>query len=92
MTVHFGIWRVHRNWRATFGRSLARLQDEWAENVKPMLPARPAAKVVNSADVLFGEVTDAIRDASIEADSTGRNLPPRELREVCYTGLKEIFV
>lgn len=76
----------------TFGRSLAQLQGEWTENVKPMLPARATARVVNSADVLFREVTDTIRDASIEADSTGRNLPARELREVCYTGLRQIFV
>jgi hypothetical protein len=76
----------------TFGRSLARLQGEWIENVKPMLPARAAARVTNSADVFFGEVTDTIRDASIEAVSTGRILPPSELREVCFTGLKQIFV
>jgi len=76
----------------TFGRSLAQLQGEWTENVKPMLPARAAAKVMNSADVLFGDVTDTVRDASIEAESTGRNLPPRELREVCYKGLRQIFV
>jgi hypothetical protein len=76
----------------TFGRSLAQLQGEWTENVKPMLHARAAAKVTNSADVLFGEVTDMIRNASIEAGSTGRILAPRELREVCHTGLKQIFV
>jgi len=75
----------------TFGRSLAQLQGEWTEHVKPMLPAKAAASVINSADASFGEVTDTIRDASIEAGSTGRNLPPEELREVCYAGLKQIF-
>jgi hypothetical protein len=75
----------------TFGRSLAQLQGEWTEHVKPMLPAKSAASVINSADASFGEVTDTIRDASIEAGSTGRNLPPEELREVCYAVLKQIF-
>jgi hypothetical protein len=76
----------------TFGRSLAQLQGEWTENVKPMLPAKAAAKVMKGVDVLFGEVTDTIRDASIEASSTGRNLTPSDLREACYAGLKQIFV
>ena len=76
----------------TFGRSLAQLQGEWTEHVKSMLPAKAAAKVMNSANALFGEVTDTIRDASIEAGSTGRDVPPEELREVCYAGLKQIFV
>jgi hypothetical protein len=76
----------------TFGRSLAQLRDEWTEHVKPMLPAKAAANVMSSANVLFGEVTDTIREASIEAGSTGRNVPPEELREVCYAGLKQIFV
>jgi len=75
----------------TFGRSLAQLQDEWTEHVKPILAAKAVTKVMNSAHGLFGEVTDTIRDASIEAGSTGRNVPPDELRSVCYTGLKEIF-
>ena len=57
-----------------------------------MLGAKAAATVVNSADALFGEVTDTIRDASIEAGSTGRNLRPEELREVCQAGLMQIFV
>jgi hypothetical protein len=73
----------------TFGRSLAQLQGEWNEHVKPMLPLKAAAKL-NSADALFGEVTDTIRDASLEV-GTGRNVPPEELREVCYAGLKQIF-
>ena len=75
----------------TFGRSLAQLQCEWTEHVKPMLPAKAAANVMNSAAALFGQVTDTIRDASIEAGSTGRNVPPEELREVCYAGLMQIF-
>ncbi|SRR5579872_4917704 len=76
----------------TFGRSLAQLQKEWIENVKPKLPAKAAGKVISGADIIFGEVTDIIRDASIEAGSTGRNLPPADLREACYAGLKQIFV
>ena len=76
----------------TFGRSLAQLQKEWIENVKPKLPAKAASKVISGADIIFGEVTDTIRDASIEAGSTGRNLPPTDLREACYAGLKQIFV
>jgi Nucleotidyltransferase len=76
----------------TFGRSLAQLRGEWNENVRPMLPAKAIARVTNSSGVLFGEVTDTIRDASIEAGSTGRNLPAKELRDVCYAGLKQIFV
>jgi hypothetical protein len=56
-----------------------------------MLPAKAAAKLINSADALFGEVTDTIRDASLEVGGTGRNVPPEELREVCYAGLTQIF-
>lgn len=76
----------------TFGGSLLRLQHEWLENVKPMLPARAVIKVMHSADKLFGEVTDTIRNATIEAAATGRNVTAPEIRDVCHTGLKQIFV
>ncbi len=58
----------------TFGRSLARLQSEWIENVKPMLPAKVAAKITNSADKLFREITDTVRNASMEVGATGRSI------------------
>ena len=76
----------------TFGRSLDRLQHEWTDNVKPMLPKKAAAKVANSGEVLFAAVTDTIRNASIVACATGRNVSPDELRAVCYVGLKRIFI
>jgi len=76
----------------TFGGSLNRLHSEWAENVKPMLPKNAAARVINGAEAFFAEVTDAIRNASIEARATGRDLPPDQIRAVCMAGLKHIFV
>ena len=76
----------------TLRRCLAQLQHEWTEHVKPMLAAKAVTKVMNSSDALFGEITDTIRDASIEAGSTGRNVPPEALRNVCYAGLQQIFV
>lgn len=76
----------------TFGRSFAQIQVEWIENVRPMLPAKAAAKVTNSADELFREVTDTVRNASIEVGATGRSISPDEIRAVCYAGLKQVFV
>jgi hypothetical protein len=74
-----------------FGRSLVQLQDGWAKDVTSMLRPQAVASVMNSANVLFGEVTDTIRDASIEVGSTGRGLIAEELRVVCYTGLRQTF-
>ncbi len=76
----------------TFGQALPRLQDEWVRNVRPELHSRAATKVLRSVDLLFRELTDTVREASIEARSTGREIGPEELRSVCYAGLRQVFV
>jgi Nucleotidyltransferase len=70
----------------------ARLEDinrEWDTKIKPRIHPKSARKIERAANELFGEVTDAIREAARMADS--RKLSAEVVRERCSIGLKRIF-
>lgn len=72
-----------------FGARLDDLNREWGTEVKPQIHPNAARKIQRGANDLFGDVNDAIRDAS---QMTGaRKLSPEAVRERCNFGLARIF-
>jgi hypothetical protein len=72
-----------------FGGRLDQLRAEWQTRVAPRLHRNHAQAVRKAPDRLFGEITDAIRNASIAA--AGRDLTPESVRETCRFGLQHLF-
>jgi hypothetical protein len=75
----------------TFGRSLERLQVEWREHVRPELSRRAVQAVEGGAASMFGDVSDVIRNAAIQARQAGRTLSSKTLRLAGETGLRAIL-
>ena len=74
-----------------FGQALERLHAVWHEHVRAHLHTRAAEAVEGAHIELFGSVSDAIREASIQARGTGRELSPETIRLVGELGLRQIF-
>ena len=72
-----------------FGAQLSVLRGEWQRNVKPGLATRATRAIEAGADLLFGEVTDALREAARIADA--RNLTADGIRELCHYGWEEVY-
>jgi len=68
-----------------FGSALPELKKVWHESVRPLLSAKAVRSVESSSKVLFGEVSDAIREAARMA--AGRVVSPARLMETCGAGL-----
>lgn len=73
----------------TFGGRLQELNTEWKNEVSPMLSPKNVRLIERSAEILFQEVTDSIREATLIA--SGRKLSPERIRETCNWGLKQVF-
>jgi hypothetical protein len=72
-----------------FGASLDQLRSVWNEEMRPKMPARTANRAMAIAKLLFGDVTDVIREAArIPQD---RRLQPEIVRAAIQQGLEEIF-
>jgi hypothetical protein len=72
-----------------FGSALPELKKVWHESVRPLLSAKAMRSVESAPKVLFGEVSDAIREAARMA--TGRVVSPAQLMETCEAGLSAIL-
>lgn len=72
-----------------FGARIQQIREEWIEKIRPVMHARQCRKVQNAAAELFGEVSDAIREAARMGGA--RNLSPAGVRERCHFGLHRIF-
>jgi len=72
-----------------FGGSLGELRHLWVEEVQPTMAPKTARKTETTAQVLFAEVTDTIREAArIPQD---RRLAPENVQRACEYGLGEIL-
>lgn len=74
-----------------FGQALERLHADWRDHVRAHLHTRAAAAVERAHIEIFGGVSDAIREASIQARGAGRELSPETIRLVGELGLRRIF-
>lgn len=72
-----------------FGARLADLRAEWQETIGGQLHPKARREVEGAAEILFGRLTDAIREATQIVQ--GRTLSPERIREVCEFGMEEIF-
>ena len=72
-----------------FGGCLEELCSEWHTRIAPRLHRNHAQVVLKASDRLFGEITDAIRGATIVA--AGRGLTPESVRETCQFGFQKLF-
>jgi hypothetical protein len=72
-----------------FGARLHNLKADWNQDIKPRLHRKSARKIEQGAACMFGEVTDAIREAAQMVRS--RRLSPSVIRESCYRGLQIVF-
>jgi hypothetical protein len=73
-----------------FGASLNVLQEEWKGSARQELSKNAILTIEEAALVLFSKVSDEIRGASQAA--AGRALTPERIRELCYAGLRVIFI
>jgi hypothetical protein len=73
----------------TLGARIADLRADWINKIKSRLHARSVRLVEHSADTLFGEMSDPVREASRIAQD--RALSPEAIREVCSFGFKQVF-
>lgn len=75
-----------------FGGALEELRLIWSVSVRPGLSKKALRGVMQSPESLFGRVTDSIREASIQAESsTGRRIRGHDLARTCQMGLSELF-
>jgi hypothetical protein len=72
-----------------FGSALPELKKVWHESVRPLLSAKAVRSVEAAPKVLFGEVSDTIREAARMA--IGRVVSPAQLLETCEAGLSAIL-
>lgn len=70
----------------TFGARLADLRAEWIKKIRVRLHTRSVRLVENTTDILFGEISDSVREASRIAQD--RALTPETIREVCSLGFQ----
>ncbi|MBZ5553982.1 MAG: nucleotidyltransferase domain-containing protein [Acidobacteriia bacterium] len=73
----------------TFGGRLQELNAEWKNHIGPILSPKNVRLIERSAESLFHEVTDPVREAALIA--SGRSLSPERIREICNWGLKQVF-
>ena len=73
----------------TFGSSLDQIRTEWHDNLRKHLHSNATRSINQAIKSLFGEVNDLIREAALMA--IGRRLVPRQIANVCETGLTRIF-
>jgi hypothetical protein len=73
----------------TFATRIDDLSTEWVRNIRNELHANSVRTVESAAAILFGAVTDSIRDASRIVQ--GRDLTPEIIRETCNLGFAQIF-
>jgi len=73
----------------TFGGNLGAIREQWTSDVRPALHTRAARLIERAAEKHFREIDDPIREAA--RISTGRNLTPEMVREVCAYGWEKIF-
>jgi len=71
-----------------FGARIEEIRHEWETKIKPRIHPKSARKIERAENDLFGDVTDAIREAARMADS--RKLSAEVVRERCSFGLKRI--
>lgn len=72
-----------------FGRSLGELRRLWVEEIRPSMATKTARKAETTAQKLFAEVTDTIREAArIPQD---RRLAPENVHRACRYGLEEVL-
>lgn len=75
-----------------FGGAFEDLREIWSASVQPNLDKRAFREVTQAPERLFGNATDAARDAAVQARSTrGRTIRVDDLVAVCRRGLSEIF-
>lgn len=75
-----------------FGGALDDLRRIWSGSVRPKLTKKALRVVMQSPENLFGWVTDAAREASIQAQSSrGQRIGVDDLVRTCRLGLSEIF-
>jgi hypothetical protein len=72
-----------------FGGCLEELRAERHMRIAPRLHRNHAQVVLRAPDRLLGEITDAIRGATIVA--AGRGLTPESVRETCQFGFQQLF-
>jgi len=72
-----------------FGSALPELKKVWNESVRPLLSAKAVRSAESAPKVLFGEVSDAIREAARMA--AGRVVSPAQLLETCEAGLSTLL-
>jgi hypothetical protein len=72
-----------------FGAHLPELHREWMTKVRPRLHARSVRTVESAAKRIFGEMSDAVRQAALIAGA--RRLSPEAVLEVCNLGLQQVF-
>lgn len=71
-----------------FGARLGDLRNEWTSRIRPVLHPKAAKTVETAHTWLFGDVTDAIREAaSIPAD---RRMTSEAVRGACQFGLQQV--
>jgi hypothetical protein len=75
-----------------FGAAFEELRLIWAETVRPIVSRKAMIEIVEAPARRFSGVTDAARDAAIEARSTGdRDVRVENLVAVCRHGLSQVF-
>jgi len=72
-----------------FGSRLPELRALWRVSTAPQLHKRDVAKVEGTANALFGQITDDIRQAA--QIPPNRLIAPNALRETCRYGFIEVF-
>jgi hypothetical protein len=75
----------------TFAGALPEIRRTWLEHVKPTLGERPVRRVEAAADQLEAQITDEIREATIQARAVGRDVSADRLIQVCAYGLRKLF-
>jgi Nucleotidyltransferase len=72
-----------------FARVLPEIRAEWSDKIKPNAHPKAVRFVEQALVNMFGETTDAIRDAALTIRE--RALSPESIRLVCQKGLQQIF-
>jgi hypothetical protein len=73
----------------TFGSSLDQIRTEWDTNLSKHMHSNAIRSINHVIKSLFGEVNGLTREAALMA--IGRRLAPRQIVNVCETGLSRIF-
>jgi hypothetical protein len=73
----------------TFGSSLDQIRAEWHDSLRKHVHSNAIRSINQAIKSLFGGVNDLVREAALMA--IGRRLSPRQIANVCETGLTRIF-